>query len=946
MKNKFLLFVLVLLCLSARCAFGITVSSSPHDERQYEFHVLANGLKVILINTPKAQTSAAAMMVNVGSMADPDEFLGLAHFVEHMLFLGTEKFPTPTAFQQFIKTHGGSYNASTHSEKTQFYFNIAPGVFSQALARFSDFFMAPLFSPTWVDKELQAVDSEYKMHLNQDDAAFYEISKETSNPRHPFSRFSIGNYQTLGFDKNKLHQALKTFYETYYQANNMVLALVGPQSTSELLKLAQLYFSGLQNKPVPKIKSEVLFDKNVLGIDIHVKSKSEKRELYIKFPFPSFRVYFKEKPGFVIRALLGNEGPGSLSFALKKRQWINAMQVSYSTLSNEQDEITFYCSLTEKGMKNINLITQTLFGYINLIKKQGVPKTYFDELKRMSNLEFQYPKQEAPLTLALHFTDALQYAPPEALITHRYWDASLQLPQNQIQAILSYLTPENMRRYIVSQNERTDKESKWYQGQYSVNKLSQHEIKALSQKNSGSHLSLPPKNPYIPEKLNLKDNVTQKKLQKLILPGVTLWHQQESAFKKPEADIYINIISSCNLHVPANYLLSSLYTKAAQEVFMQNNFQSAFAGANFEIANHLRGITVSLSGYTDKQDALLKKLLIKMRNLKITSTQFDLIKDRMRRALVNYHQKPLQERAFQDLMMLLVDPAWHPDELLQTLKTLSLKDLEKFSKDYWEKSHIEMLVNGNYSAEEAEVIAKIAKDNVSNQKFAEFQPPYLKIAKLPKNSKKIQSVSSEDGNQIAVWYCQNATADDATVAKTLLLAKILEAPFYHALRTEQQLGYALSTNSIIVNKVSGLMLWVQSPSQTSAALLLRMQDFVQRYQASLNKITQKELDSYRAGILRDLREPPKSLQEQSALLWVAIEKGDYAFSRKEEIATALEKISVSDMITFSNQILSPVSSVGQILVFSHAPGKNVEHDPIFSLNSYRASATYFPEKVS
>ena len=88
------------------------------DKREYKAIELENGLRVLLISDPTASRAAAAVDVHVGSFSDPAEVPGLAHFCEHMSFLGTKKYPNEDEFSTFLSEHGGSSNAYTDSEDT------------------------------------------------------------------------------------------------------------------------------------------------------------------------------------------------------------------------------------------------------------------------------------------------------------------------------------------------------------------------------------------------------------------------------------------------------------------------------------------------------------------------------------------------------------------------------------------------------------------------------------------------------------------------------------------------------------------------------------------------------------------------------------------------------------------------------------------------------------
>uniref|UniRef100_A0A3P9NF68 Nardilysin b (N-arginine dibasic convertase) n=1 Tax=Poecilia reticulata TaxID=8081 RepID=A0A3P9NF68_POERE len=189
------------------------IVKSPSDPKKYRFLELGNGLRVLLISDlsraneneegqqeesegdeeeeddeeddeegessassdeeeeeesdeeeePELMEAAAALCVGVGSFCDPDDLPGLAHFLEHMVFMGSEKFPAENDFDAFLKRHGGSDNASTDCERTVFQFDIQRKFFREALDRWAQFFICPLMVQDALDREVEAVDSEYQL---------------------------------------------------------------------------------------------------------------------------------------------------------------------------------------------------------------------------------------------------------------------------------------------------------------------------------------------------------------------------------------------------------------------------------------------------------------------------------------------------------------------------------------------------------------------------------------------------------------------------------------------------------------------------------------------------------------------------------------------------------------------------------------------------------------
>lgn len=164
-------------------------------------------------------------------MSDPKEVPGLAHFCEHMLFLGTTKYPAQNEYSKYLSQHGGSSNASTHLDHTNYYFDVDPDNLDSMLDRFSQFFVDPLFTESATEKEMNAVNSEHEKNLASDTWRIDQIDKSSADPNHPYSKFGTGNIETLDIipkQKNiDVRQELLKFHKMWYSSNIMALSVLG-----------------------------------------------------------------------------------------------------------------------------------------------------------------------------------------------------------------------------------------------------------------------------------------------------------------------------------------------------------------------------------------------------------------------------------------------------------------------------------------------------------------------------------------------------------------------------------------------------------------------------------------------------------------------------------------------------------------------------------------------
>ena len=138
---------------------------SEADKREYKVISLDNEMRCLLISDMEADKSAVAMNIHVGGALDPKPLFGLAHFLEHMLFQGTDRYPDVNEFSEFVSNNGGSDNAFTTALDTNYYFDVSNDAFPEALDRLSSFFICPNFSESSTEKEVNAVDSEFKQNL-------------------------------------------------------------------------------------------------------------------------------------------------------------------------------------------------------------------------------------------------------------------------------------------------------------------------------------------------------------------------------------------------------------------------------------------------------------------------------------------------------------------------------------------------------------------------------------------------------------------------------------------------------------------------------------------------------------------------------------------------------------------------------------------------------------
>ncbi|WP_413703923.1 pyrroloquinoline quinone biosynthesis protein PqqF [Pseudomonas sp. Pseusp16] len=219
---------------------------------------LANGLRVTLRHAPNLKRCAAALRVAAGSHDVPLAWPGLAHFLEHLLFLGTERFPAGQGLMAYVQSHGGQVNARTSERTTDYFFELPPKAFAGGLERLSDMLAHPRMNPDDQQREREVLQAEF-VAWSQDAAAQQQSALFSGlGEAHPLRGFHAGNRDSLPLQQPEFQQALQDFYQRFYQTGQMTLSLVGPQSLDELKAMAEAFGNviakgetAVQQPPVP-----------------------------------------------------------------------------------------------------------------------------------------------------------------------------------------------------------------------------------------------------------------------------------------------------------------------------------------------------------------------------------------------------------------------------------------------------------------------------------------------------------------------------------------------------------------------------------------------------------------------------------------------------------------------------------------------------------------------
>ncbi|WP_457404486.1 pyrroloquinoline quinone biosynthesis protein PqqF [Pseudomonas sp. TE24901] len=214
----------------------------PAPAHPHHLHLtLANGLRVSLRHAPRLKRCAAVLQVAAGSHDVPLAWPGLAHFLEHLLFLDTERFPAGEGLMAYVQRHGGQVNASTRERTTDFFFELPEPTFAGGLDRLAHMLAQPRLAVEDQLREREVLQAEF-VAWSQDAKAQQQVALlQGLAADHPLRGFHAGNRDSLPVERETFQQALREFHTRFYQSGQMTLSLAGPQSLQTLQALAQQF---------------------------------------------------------------------------------------------------------------------------------------------------------------------------------------------------------------------------------------------------------------------------------------------------------------------------------------------------------------------------------------------------------------------------------------------------------------------------------------------------------------------------------------------------------------------------------------------------------------------------------------------------------------------------------------------------------------------------------
>ena len=786
------------------------MEKSQFDRRQYQPLRLQNGLTALLVRDPDATHSSVAVGIRVGFRQDPPAFQGLAHLLEHAIFMGSKHFPSEKALYQFVGNYDGWVNALTKFGDTVFLGQVQVNGTAKLVEMYADAVQRPLLRTSSIVREVTAVENEHIKNRTDDMWIHYQLLKHTSNQQHPFNRFATGTSKSLLHKGNdELARAIRILHRTHYTAHATHVVLISPLSLKEMEVVVSRNFRtmatskrALTNPP-----------RSVLGSSVQRMYRTKTVDALPKLYF-TWELPYQPSADRILHYLFTNEHPKSLHSALRQKSLITNA-VAGSIESNQTFFIfilTFH--LSTQGQQRVPEVVDHVFAYTNFLRnakasdlvatKQNLVDSAFN------NLFFRQDTETANDALTL-YDNFRMYPSRHHIIGNKIINTNTFEAFRQVTVHLGRFRVDHFAHQL--QGTINGREP-WYGTVYQVVNIKARPV--------STKFLLPSRNALIPTKLQLlpvQDFTPQLPTTVYQQPGIRMWCNPTRFSNMPIANMCLSVQSASVPDTPVSLAHLVVLAAAIRYQFATELFNANTAGVDFQFTPvAANAFHVQLRGFPSTMALFVTQIL----NASLSSvSHFPIAMQRARQYVNEQRMGYLLHQAVSTQRYCTQTRSWTGQEIMYELSNVTEKSLLIFAVSFSQRMMVQGLFHGNIRISTIQTMAKVMHTRLRPSAFspADFTDPEVVQFKhgVDYYAHVPPAGENERGSAVLVSH-QIGTYTPRTHALLRLLNDVIQPMLFQYLRTEKQLGYLVTTG--IANHQDILSYWVAVQSGKYAPRVL------------------------------------------------------------------------------------------------------------------------------
>jgi predicted Zn-dependent peptidase len=339
----------------------------------YEKITLDNGLRLVMECMPHTRSVAINFFIGTGSRYETDEQAGISHFIEHMCFKGTEKYPTSTDVSTVIEGVGGMLNAGTDKELTIYWCKVAEPHFYPALDVLTDILLNSKFEIGEMEKERQVIIEEINMSLDSPAQRVSMLIDDLMWPGQPLGRDIAGSRESV----NGITRAMMLDYlAAQYRPQNIVLSVAGAIDRPALVEAVSKATASW-----PRILPPLLYTPYLANQGRRVLiEKRETEQTQLCLSLPGLSILHPDRFKLDMLNIILGEGMSSRLFIEVR----DKLGLAYSVQSYAEHFLDTGAMTISAGVDNKNLATAVKAILHELARlKDGVPESELTKAKEL-----------------------------------------------------------------------------------------------------------------------------------------------------------------------------------------------------------------------------------------------------------------------------------------------------------------------------------------------------------------------------------------------------------------------------------------------------------------------------------------------------------------------------------------------------------------------------------